>query len=391
MQLIKYIIILLYFCSSFSLQAQQVEKPRFKFKDLYSEQELGFTGDVIQDHQGNIWLAEDGLVKFDGIDSKTFIKGKHTNSLLIDNIYTLFLDSKGFIWLGYKGAGVSRFDPRTERFLHFPADVSVKNKASESDSIYYASLIHKAEQVHFPRDQISAFTEDKQGNIWVATSSGLYKATSHGGNSYQLTAFAHTNQSDKYVFSVVIDEKQNLWMGTAVGLFYSEFSESKEIELKQIMLIPNKETSQVVYVSKIQKDKLWVSTISSGIFQVDLNTLEVTPLFENQINWSITLTYKIIEGANGDIWLATSNGLGFIDHRNGQLVFYQNNTEDINSLKIDSVFDVFIDKQNELWIVTEVGVQKLNDESTFFKKIPISKTKKGFLKEKDISSVLADN
>ncbi len=391
MQRIKAVFFIMCTFMSFVLFSQTFEKPQFMFKDLYSEKELGFTGDIIQDHQGNIWLAEDGLVKFDGIDSKLFTKNEHSNSLLIDNIYTLFLDSKGYIWLGYKGAGVSRFDPKTERFLHFPADKNLKSKAIETEKKFFANIIDEDKQVRFPKDQISAFTEDKQGNIWVATSAGLYKATSYGGKSYQLTTFEHTTESDKYVFSVVIDDKQNLWMGTAVGLFYSELKKTKKIELKQVMLIPNKETSQVVYVSKVQKDKLWVSTISSGIFQVDLNTLEVLPLFENQLNWSITLTYKIIEAKNGDVWLATSNGLGFIDHRNGQLVFYQNSSEDINSLKIDSVFDVFIDKQNELWIVTEVGVQKLNVESAFFKTMFISKIKNGYLKEKDISSVFADS
>ncbi len=393
MQQIKIILLILLACLNFSLYAQKIGKPQFKFQDLYSEKEMIWVRSFIQDQQGIMWLAGVGLEKFDGIEGITFVKGEHANSLLTNNIYTAFLDSKGFIWLGYKGAGASRFDPRTERFLHFPTDKYLKNATQKNDKSYYANIVNENEANHLPKEQISAFAEDKQGNIWAGTSDGLYKITHHGESNYQLNVFEHAVGNDKYVFSMVFDDQQNLWMGTAEGLFYSKHYASideKKKKFKKITLIENKETSQVVRMSRVHGNKLWLSTMSDGLFQVDLNSLEVSRLFKDQVNWSIALTYQILPAINGDIWLATENGLGYISHKNKELVFYQFDPENSNSIKIDAVFSLFIDKQNDLWIVTEVGIQKLNFESAFFKTKKVSKQSQGYLREKDVTAVFVD-
>jgi len=379
-------------CFSSIIIAQ--EKPQFKFKGLYSEKEIGFTYDIIQDHQGIIWLAEDGLVKFDGIDSKTFIKSSVANSLLIDDIYSLFLDSKGFIWIGYLGAGVSRFDPRTEKFLHFPSDRSLKDKALEIDKRYFANIMNNTDQVNFPTEMISNFAEDSQGNIWVATSEGLIKITSVGNINYQLNNFEHTEEDDKHIFSVFIDNKQNIWLGTSLGLYKSEMDTSSsiiEITFKSFPLNQKQVSHQVVRISQVQDDKLWLSTITKGLYQIDLESLKVIPLFESQLNWSITLTYGIVESDNGDIWLATSNGLGFISHTNKQLIFYQFDSSSAYSLKNNSIFRLLIDKQDDLWLATESGIQKLNLESAFYKTMKVSKHNQGHLREKEVSAVFVDS
>ena len=56
-----------------------------------------------------MWIAtEDGLNRFDGHRFKVYKSGKATNnSLKNNNIETLFLDSKGLLWIGFK-TGVSR-------------------------------------------------------------------------------------------------------------------------------------------------------------------------------------------------------------------------------------------------------------------------------------------
>lgn len=382
------------FLVSTSLFAIPEQKPQFKFQHVGLEKELGVISSIIQDQQGIIWLLGDGLEKFDGINSTSFIRTERANSLLENDIYSLFLDSKGIIWIGYREAGISRFDPKTEQFLHFPADNILKEKAPKHEKEHYANIINQSETQALTKGLVSGFYEDKLGNIWVASAGGVYRLSAQDQLSYQLTRVSHTQSDDKFVFSVQVDAKQNVWIGTPLGVFYSEQGASSpinRIDFKPFKLMQNSATPSVVRIKSIQGNKLWLSTITDGLFEIDLSTMTATPLFEKQVNWSVTITYNIAQANNGDIWLATSNGLGFVDSENQQLVFYQFDASNTHSIKDNDVFYTFIDHQGEIWISTEGGIQKLNTETAFFKTMPVSQHFSGQLKEKDIATVYVDS
>ena len=59
------------------------------------------------------------------IGFKVYKSGKATNnSLKNNNIETLFLDSKGLLWIGFKTGGVDIYNPRTDQFIHLNEQVS---------------------------------------------------------------------------------------------------------------------------------------------------------------------------------------------------------------------------------------------------------------------------
>lgn len=111
--------------------------------------------DIIQDKTGFIWLAtDDGLNRFDGYNFKIYRKIPNDPTSLSDNsIWTLYEDKTGFIWIGTKSGELNRYDPKTNKFIHW----EIKSEFVKENSI-------------------TAIYEDRFGAIWVGTyKSGLYR------------------------------------------------------------------------------------------------------------------------------------------------------------------------------------------------------------------------
>ena len=108
------------------------------------------------------WIAtEDGLNRFDGHRFKVYKSGKATNNSLKNNyIETLFLDSKGLLWIGFKTGGVDIYNPRTDQFIHLNEQVSEP----------------------IPNRIVSIF-EDSDHNIWLGSwEEGICKLTPKNTN-----------------------------------------------------------------------------------------------------------------------------------------------------------------------------------------------------------------
>ncbi len=108
---------------------------------------------LLQDESGNIWLGtEDGLNR---INSKTrditiFLNQPgNSNSLSGNRISSLAQTQDSIIWVGTNGAGLNRYDPRTNSFKHY----------TTADGL--------------PNNVIFAIIDDRNGNLWLSTNNGL--------------------------------------------------------------------------------------------------------------------------------------------------------------------------------------------------------------------------
>ncbi|MBK7940119.1 MAG: hypothetical protein IPJ82_24920 [Lewinellaceae bacterium] len=115
---------------------------------------------IMEDKQGNIWFGtltsdfpkntkEGGLSRYDG---KTFSNYPEIKGLSENDIYTIYEDKTGNIWIGATHLGVYRYDGST--FTLF----------KETD--------RKDLTVHFG---VQAILEDKNGTLWFGFSGGLFR------------------------------------------------------------------------------------------------------------------------------------------------------------------------------------------------------------------------
>lgn len=143
-----------------------------------------------------MWIAtEDGLNRFDGHRFKVYKSGKSANnSLKNNNIETLFLDSKGLLWIGFKTGGVDIYNPRTDQFTHLNEQVSEP----------------------IPNRIVSIF-EDSDHNIWLGSwEEGICKLTPK--NTERTSFTAERSHSGAIVSSFVEKPKGYIWISTYTGL-----------------------------------------------------------------------------------------------------------------------------------------------------------------------------
>jgi signal transduction histidine kinase/streptogramin lyase len=206
---------------------------------------------IIEDRKGNFWVGggKNATGILSRLDRETDAFKNYSFKLPFNNTYgnpvlTLYEDSQGFIWVGSTG-GVSRFNPETEIWVHYPYDP----KKREGISDYWTTAI----------------CEDNRGNFWL------------GHNSYAL---------DK------LDPK------TGKITHYTNIpTDSSSIT-----------SSIVTSIFKDLKGILWFATRSGGLCLLN-EANETFSAFTKKDGLPSNTIYSILEDNDGNLWLTTNKGL----------------------------------------------------------------------------------
>ncbi|KIA91775.1 hypothetical protein OC25_20085 [Pedobacter kyungheensis] len=288
-----------------------------------------------------------------------------------NSVLSITQDTTGYIWLGTK-YGLNRFDGRNFRiFKNDP-----QNATSISSNDFIKSLKIRADQkmwvvnsgvdLYNPVNEsfehiipiaqgITKVVEDKQKQVWIATTTGLkfIAANSKKVISIQL------GKGNCEVSEIFEDRQQHIWVGTSEGL-YELFFNHKKLQI----VLHREEAFNVLYgnqVKSIAADKhsnLWFGTKSNGVQVLNVSTKQIThiakngPGKQNLVNNNIR---KIIAVKNGMMWIGTQDGLSIGDPDSFTFQHYQHDVTDANSLSQNSIHELFQDKDGSVWIGTFFG------------------------------------
>jgi ligand-binding sensor domain-containing protein/signal transduction histidine kinase/DNA-binding response OmpR family regulator len=243
-----------------------------------------------EDNGGNIWIGTDG----GGLD--LFSRDKHTfqhyrydpfkdNSLGSDAVLDVMRDREGRIWVSTWGGGLNLLDKSTGHFTRF------QNNPKDSNSIS-SNFVQKT-------------FEDYEGNIWVATYYGGLNIFDPKKNIFTQIRdpSGTTGLSGKNIVSIIEDMEGHIWIGTDDGglnCFYEttrHFTHYFNTEEKMPDL-------RVLFSDS--KNRVWVG--QKGLFLFD-------PIRNNFRRYTVKagLSNEFIKGitedGQGNLWIATSNGL----------------------------------------------------------------------------------
>lgn len=279
--------------------------------------ETGLVGNrvnhIAQDKAGLLWLAtNNGVSAFDGINYTNY-----TSKIgLAEGICsTLFIDSKGRVWVGHQGSGVS---------------VITKD-----------SIIVYTESDGLVNNEVNDILETKDGNIWIATFGGI---SVFDGTTWENTT---TNQGLGFNNTTVLAEYDDgsIWAGSyGAGINIIKNNQISQLHLGN-GLVNNYVTSLVNH-----NGHMLVGTLG-GISDWDgskfISNNKTKDLFSNQIN-AITTDTK------NQVWLATFNGaVRLSDNKNLTLT-------EFNGLPQNEVLDAFVDAENNLWLAGKSGLTRIS-------------------------------
>jgi signal transduction histidine kinase/DNA-binding response OmpR family regulator/streptogramin lyase len=272
---------------------------------------------VTEDSKGNIWIGTwgDGLTIFDPVRNtyKHFNnKDGKSKGLTNNNVWTIYEDSDGKIWIGTYGGGVCVYDPQTETFVQYLSNANDPETVS-LNNIYY-------------------ITEDSKGYIWIATDGNGINRFDKKKKKFK--RFVHDQSknslSHNRVISIHEDRKGNLWIATNHGLNHFDTSNEKFTVYETKDGLP---ADGVLGIMEDEKEILWVST-NQGVSKFNPTTKK----FKN---------YTTADGLqSGDLSQAfchTKSGFMYVGGKNGFSQFDPSrmDTKAYNPPLVFTEFDIF--------------------------------------------------
>lgn len=271
---------------------------------------------LAQTQDGYLWLGTaNGLFRFDGV-SVVHWKPISAPGLPSKEIRVLCTASDGGLWIG-TNAGVSKLDRN-----------SLKN---------YLPRNGLAEGV------VAALLEDHLGRLWV----GSIGSTASGLSLIQHDS-AHTVDINGVhdVLSLFQDQQNSIWIGTSKGLCRRSLQ-------GEAACVPEIRSMVSSITAEGNGDLLIADAGSRAIFRYSGDKL--TPVVKSVGNASLA-PRVLLRDRDDSVWLGTL-GQGLLRFRNGKFERFTRH----DGLSGDIVEALFEDREGNLWVGTENGLDRLRN------------------------------
>lgn len=349
-----------------------------------------YVSQITEDPDGIIWVSTygGGLNKYDA-DTNAFssirtINGQ-ANTLLSDNVTTVFSDKDGYLWIGYD-QGFSRFDKKNNEFKHFlsKSDGSqiigtISRFAQSKDGRIWAATIDNGllcitpdgigQKAHITYSvevttnidskRISDLLVDSNNRLWVLSiDEGASLIDLESNVTIQFTNNQNdlTSISSNHAYDAFEDNDGRIWIATADGL--NLFKNPNQSFVKYATHNSNLPSDVVFSIFQSREGKFWIGAYS-GLASGSINLFPKT----NQLNSNLSSNSinAFTETIDGSFWVGTDDGLNRLRSDNSKYEWINEST--INSISSSDVMSLYPDS-DFLWVGTfDEGLNRLNIHS----------------------------
>ncbi|GEP97527.1 hybrid sensor histidine kinase/response regulator [Chitinophaga cymbidii] len=279
-----------------------------------------------------------GVSRYDGYSFRKYYNNNDPNSISGNWAFAICEDAAQRIWIGTLD-GLNVFDAKTGQFKAY------QHAAGDSTSIF--------------SNNITSLLFDTSGKLWIGTREGLTKLDPATGKFERFSEAPFRT----YISSIIRSDGDHIWIATAMGVVRFN-TRSGAHRFYEISVKPDPYGAYFWSLLEDQKD-LYIATGSEGIIRLsyDPGTGDYGKQSYLDQHLHQTEVFDICKSPAGDFWLATDRGIAKIEHPGttaSKVSFYRNNPLNNQSLSNNTVYKVFIDRTDNLWCGTELGLNKLN-------------------------------
>ncbi|HHS94970.1 MAG TPA: hypothetical protein ENJ45_00145, partial [Phaeodactylibacter sp.] len=347
--MLKWSLCIVYVFSSFVCFSQE-SLVRIRYFTVKDGLPGSYVSGVLQDDDGLIWVAtSNGLVYFDGSGFEV-AKGGNAD-MNSGKIIGIKNGMDGRIWIQVEGKKVLAYDPKFDE-----VEQIILNKGDAS-SLKILSLGGEGRDI---------FLKDERGDIYFLN------------NKEEIVPFGSFAIDDKYLIKP--SGRNTLYLIEDVKYFatFNDRLRFKEIDslgnvLSDTLLPPYSTDVFDYYNNKFYqvlppgKNKKVVTPIINerGVFSV--LSLKVKGENGKSLSWQPQSNYFITRNHASDIWVLGERTLYLFD-KNGQLKFDLGD-DLLEAAGVGKIFPshIFVDKDNRLWISTEIGLFVVELRKNYFR------------------------
>jgi ligand-binding sensor domain-containing protein/signal transduction histidine kinase len=289
---------------------------------------------IARDPYGLIWFGtNEGLNLYDGYQFRVFRNDiVDTHSISHNFIINLLNDSKNRLWI-CTFDGLNRYDFERQVFHK----ITLKNSNRGLGLVY-------------------SVYESTDGTLWIAARDGLFYILPGQEKAEKLTAIK--DFSVKEELTVIFSDQDNkLWVGSMYdGLFILDLENNKMIQHQKRP--GNKGSLSGNWITAIFKDKegnMWLGTNDNCLNKFNAHDSTFTRLTIDPNEPFSSRVRDILQDGNGRLWLGTRSGLYLKDKEKDLFTRYAHSEHDVSVLSNNSIYDIYIDKHEVMWLGTFAG------------------------------------
>ncbi|MBL4659522.1 MAG: response regulator [Alcanivoracaceae bacterium] len=298
---------------------------------------------MASDKNNNVWfsLYGDGIYQWNTLQNK-FIKHLHTDKdawLTSKKTFEIFIDSKNRLWVCTIDSMVFYFDINTGKSQSFNFSNDINDPLSSP---------------------IYGFAESSKGEIFAGGFPGVFKYNEKSRTFDSVVSESmlakYSNGKHNSALSLLIDSKDNLWIGAKNAFF--QFSNNS---LHKIIFYENGEIFdseyQVLFIMEDHDNNIWIGTYGQGLIKLapDWDRYNIYFSKKKEPNdMHNAFQYK------NNIWVAhPSSKIDLLNRHNEQLILQKSFSPNLGggSTSIDSLFQ---DSLETLWISSTLGIHKMD-------------------------------
>jgi ligand-binding sensor domain-containing protein/signal transduction histidine kinase len=237
------------------------------------------------DHDGRLWVPTPrGLLRFPRLANLRDLPDTRAEHRYLpdDEVFRLFEDSRGDIWMGILG---------DLRFARWRRSTDTVERFSPADGI--------------PDETATAFAEDRSGAVWIGFFGGSLARWRNG--VFELFGSAQGLPSG-FVNTLLVDSGGRLWVGAqSGGLAVTDDPEAVSPSWRRTTVADGLASDGVFSLTEDRFGRIYVGSLK-GLDRLDPNSGRIDH-FDTATGLVNNLVIDALTDPDGDIWLATDGGV----------------------------------------------------------------------------------
>lgn len=264
------------------------------------------------------------------------------------SVYKILEDSKGVLWLGTWDKGICRLNKNERNVTSY---ISPENNGG---------ILHVHDICEYDNDVLLIGSDD--GLSLFNTLTGTHQL-------YISSELDIHSLSDKFIYPIIKDREGGIWIGTYFGglnyispasSFFERYTHSK---------FANSVGGNVIAgFSEDKNGNIWIASDDGGLNMFDVKTGEFKTFLPEKNKNSIS--YHNVHALcwdDDDLWIGTySGGLNVLNSKTNKFKYYGYSVTDTTTLDGGSIYSIFKDKDNQMWVATMSGINLYDREADNF-------------------------
>lgn len=219
------------------------------------------------------------------------------------------------------------------------------------------TLRHLGIEDGLSNNYVTDIVQDSQGCIWIATEAGLNR---FNGKDFTVYNTHNSDIAGDALTRLLYDPEENkLWVGTKTGISLldcrtQEFEQSTPFDSIDM-------NNNIVSISPAADGGIWVANHYGKIVHYNKTGGKVTILSRENIQGLPHSHWSVFDNGKGQLYVGHSGeGMSIIDLKSGTIKRYQNDPHNPKSLPGSSVYSIYIDHLENIWMGTNQGLALYN-------------------------------